>query len=239
MEKRVSLLLILAVFLILTGCGTSNENKMKAQVIENKKRIMLIGASVGKAWNLPDFPQRMKNDDYVFETITAYQYDKTDALNEVLIRPKRKFHLTRTYIKGFFKPSPQLPNIIIIKECAAYFPGDLKSYKDLLKKWVKRIREANIAVVLATVVPVTQERDEKRKGQIDSIREFNDWIREYATNENIKLLDLEAALRADAANRFLQVALSTDGLHLNRQAYDILDQRLLDTLRSTTSVRRN
>jgi len=176
----------------------------------------------------------MKHDDYIFESIALYDYDKTEALEEVLMRPKRKFRFTRTYVKGLFEPAPQKPDVIIIKECSAYFPGDLISYKELMKKWVKRIREANIGVVLATVVPVTRERSQTRKGQIETIRAFNDWIREYAAQERIALLDLEAALRTNAVNRFLKDELSTDGSHLNRNAYDILDRHLADMARNTS-----
>ncbi len=199
---------------------------IQSQAVEGKKQALLLGASVGKAWDLPNFPNRMKNDHYRFETVAAYQYDKTEALEEILMRPQRKFHLTKTYFMGFFKPSPALPNMIILKECAAYFPGDLNSYKALMKKWVAQIRAAKIQVVLATVVPVTQQRAGKKKGQIEEIRAFNDWMREYARTEKIPLLDMEAALRrADA--RFLKDDLTDgDGLHLNKKAYDILDRLL-------------
>lgn len=199
--------------------------------MEDKKRIVLLGASVGKAWDLPSFPNRMKNDHYRFETVTAYQYDKTEALEEILMRPQRKFRLTRTYVQGFFKPSPPLPDTIILKECAAYFPGDLELYKELMKKWVTRIRDAKIQVILVTVVPVTQEHAEKKKGRIEAIREFNHWIREYAQTEKIPFLDLEAALRRDADTRFLKDDLTDgDGLHLNKKAYDLLDPLLQSVL---------
>ena len=221
---------LLFLIILLTSCAISNDSAEKGRGMENKKRILLLGASVGKAWNLSEFPQRMKSDD-IFETIAFYEYDKTEALDEILMRPKRKFHLTRTYIKGFFEPSPQLPDTIIIKECAAYFPGDLESYKESIKKWVKMIKDKKVDIILATTAPVTEERAKKRKGQIEAIREFNEWIRDYAKIEKITLLDLEAALRKeDATNRFLRDNLSIDGLHLNKEAYNILDRLLLDTL---------
>ena len=49
-----------------------------------------------------------------------------------------------------------------------------------MKEWVKRIKGAKIDVWVATAVPVTTARAEKTKGKIEGIREFNDWIREYA-----------------------------------------------------------
>lgn len=209
----------------------SNDDTTKGITVTNKKRVILLGASVGKGWNLMEFPQRIENNKYILETIAVYQYDKTKALEEILMRPKRKFHLTRTYFKGFFKPPPQIPNAIIIKECAAYFPGDLESYKALMMKWIKSVRESNMEVIVATVVPVTQGHAEMRKGRIETIQEFNDWLREYAQIENITLLDLETALRKDAEIRFLRDDLTSgDGLHLNKKAYDVMDQLLKKTL---------
>ena len=47
-------------------------------MIINKTHIVLIGASVGQGWRLPDFPVRMKDDRYTFNSVAAWQYDKTD-----------------------------------------------------------------------------------------------------------------------------------------------------------------
>jgi hypothetical protein len=235
--------IILSVFLTFIGglalvayMMLNNNSIAKGQTMPNNKRIILLGASVGKAWNLKDFSQRTKNGHFSFESIAFYQYDKTEALEEILMRPKRKFHLTRTYIKGFFKPSPQLPDTIILKECAAYFPGDSETYKALIEKWVVRIRTEKIGVILATVAPVTREHAETHKDRIETIWAFNDWIRRYAAQEHLPLLDLEAALRTDETSRFLNGDFTSgDGLHLNKKAYDILDRVMLDTINKTTT----
>jgi hypothetical protein len=195
------------------------------------RKVLLIGASVGKAWNLPEWPGRVDDKRFRLESIAVYQYDKSEALDEVLMRPKRKFRLTRTYLKGFFKPAPQLPDTIILKECAAYFPGDLERYKTLMAGWVNQVREANIEPVVATIVPVTREHQTTHPGRIEGIRAYNDWIRGYAAQERLPLLDLEAALRTDDTARFLSDDLTNgDGMHLNRKAYDRLDHLLHETL---------
>lgn len=205
----------------------------------NTQRILLIGASVGKEWELPQFPVREKLDGYEVESIAVYQYDKTEALQEVLMRPKRKFRLTRSYLTGFFKPAPQLPGVIIVKECAAYFPGDLDSYQRLLKSWVDQIRGARINVVLSTVVPVTKNHAVGHPGRLEQILAYNDWVRAYAGQERIPLLDLEAALRVSDAERALDdVLTSGDGLHLNRAAYARLDQLLKSVLEQDRHLNR-
>jgi hypothetical protein len=197
----------------------------------HKKRILLIGASVGKDWHLQGFPSRAKLDDFAFESIAAYQYDKTEALEEVLMRPERKFHPTRSYVVGFFKPPPQLPNVIILKECAAYFPGDLHHYKELVGAWVQRIRQSHLQAVLATVVPITKGRAEQERDKIEAIWAYNDWLRTYARQEQVPLLDLEVAVQQDASNRYLKEDLDGgDGLHLNKKAYTLLDRLLQESL---------
>ena len=63
------------------------------------------------------------------------------------------------------------------------------------------------------------------------IIEYNDWIKSYTEKENIPCLDLEAALRISSNDRALRHDLAApDGLHLNKKAYTVLDQWLLDNL---------
>ena len=189
------------------------------------KRVILLGASVGNSWKLPEWPLRMNNNNYVIEMIAEYAFDKSDALEEILMRPKRKLHFTRTYLKSLFKPAPQKPDILIIKECAAYFPGDLAKYKVLIDKWVKRLQSAGVKPVLATVVPVTKEHSQTRPGRLEGILSYNDWVREYTKEQNIPLLDLEQELRISDEDRSLRPDLTKgDGLHLNPKAYEILDK---------------
>jgi len=236
-----SLLLTAIGVLIFIHIISINESAMNNQVKQhNNVRVFLLGASVGKEWNLPALPLRMNTDNFTFESMAVYQFDKTEGLEEILMRPKRKFRPTRTYFSGFFKPAPQRPELIIIKECAAYFPGNMESYKALIKSWVNRINEVPIEVALATVVPITQDRANKQKGAMEAIGEFNDWIVEYSNKENIILLDLESALRTDSHNRYLRDDYSSgDGLHLNKKAYDILDRLLQNTLETKLRINRS
>jgi hypothetical protein len=209
----------------------SNTNQAKGTAVDGKKHVMLVGASVGKAWKLADFTRRTNDGAHLLESVAVYDFDKTEMIEEILMRPKRKFRLTKTYLLGFFKPAPQRPDAIILKECAAYFPGDLERYKGLMTKWVARIREAGIEVMVATVVPVTERRAGEQPGKIEGIRAYNDWVHEFAQRERIPVLDLEAAMATQDGRRFLRDEwTSGDGLHLNAQAYQALDQTLADLL---------
>lgn len=223
--------LFIAVLLVggLIMCKGNNEvNKTSA---EEPCRILLLGASVGKEWNFPKWPERMQKRGYIFEMRAAYSFDKSEALEEILMRPKRKFRLTKRHIKSYFKPSLKKPDVIIFKECAAYFPGDMENYKNLVKKWVDQCRENMVKPVLATIIPVTEKHSRKRLNRLKEIIEYNEWIKKYSISENIFCLDLEVYLIMDNEKRWLKPDLADeDGLHLNKKAYKILDNMLLEKL---------
>jgi len=201
------------------------------QTFKNK-RILLLGASVGYHWDLPEWAERTQNNSYLIEMVPVYAFDKSEALNEILIRPKRKFRLTRSYIKSLLKPAPKKPEVIIIKECAAYFPGDLEKYKTLVKQWSSQCKAAGIQPVLATVVPVTKAHTQQKPGRLEGILAYNDWVKNYAKETGINYFDLEAALRISDNDRSLRPDLTSgDGLHLNKKAYDILDNILNEQLK--------
>jgi hypothetical protein len=161
-----------------------------------QKKIIFIGASVGQSWNLPlVFPN--------IKTMAVYQFDKTSAIQQAIA---------------------EKPDVIILKECAAYFPSP-QVQRDLVRNWIVEIRHHGVIPALATVVPVTHQHAQRVPGRIESIWKFNDWLREYAKEKKIALLDLEKALSISASDRHLAPRLdSGDGLHLNREAYrDVLD----------------
>jgi len=197
------------------------------------RHIVLIGASVGKAWNISELPKRIKNSDYSFEYVGMYQFDKSSALNQVVSRSKNK------------------PDAIILKECAAYFPSDIsfEEAKSLMKQWVNRCQATNIVPIPTTIAPVTPSNDERFKThnpvkriikrmlgismmtRIERIIEYNDWVKAFSKEKNLIVLDLETPLRIDDGNRFLRDDLTKgDGLHLNAEGYRILDSIVIPTL---------
>ncbi len=199
-----------------------------------QRHIVLLGASVGHAWKIEALDERMKQNQairgYRFEYVGEYAFDKTEALNRILQRTKNK------------------PDAIFIKECAAYFPGDLQEYQRLMKGWVQECRKAGVIPILTTVVPVVSSKNKAMKDQLkdfiktflgrpttatqlEGIFQYNDWIKEYAAQEGLVVLDLEAPLRTSQADRSLRVDLhSGDGLHLNAKAYQMLDDVVVPTL---------
>ncbi len=194
------------------------------------RHVVLVGASIGQSWNLSEWSTRTRNPTFTAEAVAAWQFDKADVLQEVLRRPAAKFRLSRTYVKSLLFP-PRRPAIVILKECSSYFPGDLDAYQRSFRQWIRQLRDRNLQVIVATVVPVTQARSEREPGKQASLLEFNRWLRSFAAAERMTILDLETALRSPADGSYLREEFAApDGSHLNPHAYAALDQVLTDTL---------
>jgi len=196
-----------------------------------QKHIVLLGASVGQAWDIEGLPDRVAAaQGYRFEYVGEYAFDKTEALRKILRWKQNK------------------PDAVFIKECAAYFPGDLRQYQELMKKWVNECKLAGVNPILTTVVPVVDSKEKRWQDQLKDfiktllgrpttatqlagIYQYNDWVRVYAAQEGLTVLDLEAPLRTSQDDRSLRVDLhSGDGLHLNSKAYEILDAVVVPAL---------
>jgi len=199
--------------------------------------VVLIGASIGQSWHLSEWPARVKASGFTAESIPAWQFDKSAVLEEVLMRPARKFHPTRTYLRSLFQAPPRKPDIVILKECSSYFPGDLPSYQRRIEEWVGQLQAKQIKVVLATVVPVTRSRAAQDAGKQESLLKYNEWVREYASQHGLDVLDLEATLRSNKEGKFLREEFAaTDGSHLNSAAYAALDETLRALLHGNSTI---
>lgn len=226
---------LISLALIMSGFTTvCAENRKAKDGMEQKsmKRVILIGASVGRAWNFPDLPARLGRDDYVFEYIGEYEFDKTPALMKLFNRRQDR------------------PDAIIIKECAAYFPRNSDQYKQLIIQQVKDCLVNKIVPILATTVPVITPpfgtkfyfkdllktvwpNKIRIRQRLEPILRYNDWIIEYSTEQGLPVLDLEGALRVTTDDRRLRIEYTSgDGLHLNQDAYKVLDGIIMPVLDS-------
>ena len=231
--KRPPVCLILtAVSLLLITAMVCDE---EVYGMTKKKHVVLLGASVGNAWNIKALPDRLKQvelaQDYSFEFAGNYQFDKTTTLKSLLARNDNK------------------PDAIILKECAAYFPGDLNHYQTLIKTYIGECLKAGVIPVLATVAPVREPgilklqywknvikkilypSKPQTEARLKGLTAYNDWVRTYAAEQKLAVLDLEKALRISESDRRLRPDLDGgDGLHLNAQAYAVLDQSVIPAL---------
>jgi GDSL-like Lipase/Acylhydrolase family len=222
--KWSALAIFLAIAVSILIMKNINHPEVRGPIVAH---VVLIGASIGQGWHLAEWPARVHADVFTAESIPAWQFDKSEVLDELLMRPARKFHLARSYLKSLFQHPPRKADIVILKECSSYFPGDLSVYERRMQDWVSRVQAHGITVVLATVAPVTHARAEKDPGKQESLLKYNEWVRLYAAQHGLKVLDLEAALRNEEAGRYLRDEFATaDGSHLNAAAYALLDDVL-------------
>jgi hypothetical protein len=193
----------------------------------SRRHIVLVGASIGKAWDLKNWPSRAGVAAVTAECVTAWKFDKSEVIEELLMRPRLPVHFTRTYLKSLFLPAPPTPSVFILKECSSYFPGDLAVYTSQVRCWVQQIQLRGAKVIVATVVPVTRSRAAQVPGKNETLIVFNEWVRDYTKRTGVTLLDLEASVRVGDTARYLRDDLTTgDGTHLNQAGYVILDMEL-------------
>lgn len=199
---------------------------------DGMKKTILVGASIGEGWQFQDLPSRIGLKGQQFLFYSHYGSDKSNVLQKVVLGTS--------------------PDTVILKLCAAYFRvfnGDTKkdrfdSFKANIGEWVAFLKNNDVEPMLATVVPITKELPFKYKvrhfikkyilfrdipdldrGQtLEQINGFNEWLRNYANQHGLRVLDLEKAVRVSDEVRVLRFELSTDGLHLNSDGYKELDK---------------
>ena len=230
---------ILFAFLFLISCQSSRsqpyQNELRSSEEKSfmrRKHIILIGASIGKAWNLVSLSNRIDNHNFIIEYIHGGGFNKTEKIRESISRKENN------------------PDAVIIKQCAAYFPGDSEKMMSLMEQWVQECKNKNVIPIPATVIPVTRLHSLKKiiidiiksrrllhhgnpfkHNRNKAILEYNDWLKDYCCQNGLIYLDLEEALHYSKKNRFLREDFSRiDGLHLNNKAYQVLDPCLIHSL---------
>jgi len=231
---------ILIILLAFLSISCKEEKTIMAENNQPKKHVLLLGASVGEAWDFPNLSVRTDNSSYKFEFIAKYEPDKSDILNQAIQRTENK------------------PDVVIIKQCAAYIRADVdtydpkhvEGYKQLAQKWVGQLSEKKIVPIIATIVPISEEIPTWNKFKrlvkkyifrkkirpfypnirLKGISDYNDWVKAYSEKNGLTFLDLEAPLHISDTNRFLKPELTTDGLHINKNAYQKLDHIVFPAL---------
>jgi len=173
--------------------------------------IVLFGASIGHAWNLSDLSQRQHVKDDFWGYRGYYEFDKSSLVESVLA-------------------SPVKPDVVVVKECATYFPRDTKKAINTLFTGIEKLKKNGIEVVVATTVPITRKRNSHNPDQMKSINAFNTVLRKTASEKGLRVLDLQAALSDTSEEGFLAERFDVgDGMHLQKSAYqNVLDKLMVD-----------
>ena len=173
------------------------------------RSVVFVGASITENW---DFERYFAG--YKFQKVIHYDWDKTQAWDQVLARD---------------------PDIVLVKECAAYFytggGTPLGEFENSVRGMVERIRASGAIPVLCTTIPVDVGRGDCTQAQLNDLRAFNDWLRSYCSGQNIALLDYCQRI-ADAQGQLPASCHEGDGLHPNAAGYDILSPLVIPALES-------
>jgi len=106
-------------------------------------------------------------------------------------------------------------------------PSTVAAIEDNLTSMAELAKANSIKVVLASILPVSdyEQRDGKQivrttQRPPEKIKELNDWMRSYASQNKLTYLDYYSAMIDDKG--FLKDELSEDGLHPNAKGYTIM-----------------
>ena len=189
------------------------------------RKVVLVGASIGKAWHFEDLGRRSNLPGYSFAYLGKNAFDKGALIQELVAEKER-------------------PAFVLIKECASYFWSDTSNYRQSLMAWVGQLRAAGIEPVLVTTAPVSEPEGVIPRAKIavkhllgrpevqTDLTAYNDWLRQYAHQERLPLFDLEAVVRISSDDKHLRRDYdSGDGLHLSNAAYHALDREFAGFLR--------
>lgn len=171
--------------------------------------VVFVGASITENW---DFARCFAG--YEFHKVIHYDWDKTQAWGQVQARN---------------------PDIVLVKECAAYFYSEggtpLGEYESSVRGMVERIRSIGAIPVLCTTIPVDVGSGDCTQAQLDDLSAFNDWLRGYCAGQGIVLLDYCRRI-ADAQGQLPAACHDGDGLHPNAAGYDLLSPLVIPALES-------
>ncbi len=208
--------------MLMSGTGTMAADKTHAV---KEKEIILVGASIGKAWHIEKLTNRENLPGYSFNYVGVNAFDKSPLIDQLIARKDK-------------------PDFVMIKECSTYFPGNTEKYHNSVENWVTQLKRAGIRPVLVTTAPVAEPSGLMAKSRIaikhlfgmhswlDEITAYNAWLREYAARERLPLFDLEAVLRISDSNKYLKKEYdSGDMVHLTDAAYKVMDREFAVFLR--------
>lgn len=208
MRWRLTLCMAATLLLLAASCSEEENGGQPPPHNEKETSVVFVGASITEAWRFNTyFPG------YNFHKVIHYDWVKSDAWKDV---------------------TSCNPKIVVVKECAAYFDlgGDtpLNEFYAEIRTMVGLIQGIEAAPVLATTIPVDVGFGGCTQAQLDDIRAFNNWIKNYCASQGIVCLDLYGAI-ADSSGQLPRDCHDGDGLHPNTRGYDTLSPIVLPALR--------
>jgi len=172
-------------------------------------RVVFFGASITNRWDfhkyLPDYKiiNRGVGGQLVPSMLTRFKRDVVDLQ----------------------------PRAVIIKFCSINIRPQmpLPVLQDAMIMMTQLARTNNIIPIISTIIP--PGKPEAHIGDfsvIDTLKKFNDWVRDLAAKDSLPLIDFAHAIENE--NGFLPRDCSVDPVHVNDKGYSILSQAIAPTL---------
>jgi alpha-L-fucosidase len=188
-----------------------DENQALMAETHDPDRVVFFGASITQRWdfdaNLGEYPivNRGVGGQLVPGLLTRFKRDVLDLS----------------------------PKAVIIKFCSINIRPHqpLSVLRDGMTMMSDLANHKGIIPIVATIIPAG--KPEARIGDfsvVDSLRQFNEWVRDFADERNYALVDFAAAIETEEG--YLPFDCSIDPVHLNQRGYDDLEATLKPVLDS-------
>jgi lysophospholipase L1-like esterase len=206
--------------------NAANANKQESgadgSLPHNEKKVLIVGASYAKHWDIAVIAGHNVINRGVAGSETGPMLER---LEKDIRETKPAIVIIWGFINDIFRSKPEM------------LEGKIKQTKENIEKIIEITQEHGITPVVATEVTITS-----KKSWVDSIKSFvgsilgkksyadyinkhvtktNNWLRNYAAEKNVKVLDFERVL-ADENGERKKIYAVEDGSHLSKQAYDAL-----------------
>lgn len=182
---------------------TESNARIKRELKEGKVdslRVVFYGASITHSWDL----------DKYFHDIHPVNRGVGGFVPDMLT----KFKSNVLDLK---------PRAVVIKLCSINIRPQIHQHmlKDGMAMMAQLARSSGIIPIVSTIVPAAKPAAHIAEySVVDSLRAFNSWVREYAAEESMALIDYASALEDE--HGFLPRDCSIDPVHTNEKAYQIM-----------------
>ncbi len=197
----------------------ADENKqILGEIAQGKSdplRVVFMGASITNRWDLKkDFPKvHMVNRGVGGQLVPAMlSRFKRDAID---LKPKA----------------------VVIKFCSINIRPNLplSVLEDGMTMMTQLAQANNIVPIMSTIIPAAKPEAHIGNFSIaDTLTAFNNWIRQFAAENNLPVIDFAAAIQDDKG--FLPRDCSVDPVHVNEKGYRILAEAARPVIYKVTGV---
>jgi len=178
-------------------------------------RIVFFGASITARWDLAiDFPE-----------VTPINRGVGNQLAPAMLARFRRDVIDIE------------PDAVAIKFCSINIRPNLPNsvLEDVMMMMVELTQAHDIRPIVCTIIPAG--KPEATIGDFsvaETLQEFNRWVRQYAKDNDVAMIDFAAAIQDD--NGFLPRDCSVDPVHVNEKGYVLLTEAARPVIDSVLST---